>query len=152
MNREQVEQRAYDLFNGGLICAESVLMAVLESAQAPTDGFTPGIATCFGGGVGRCKEEMCGALAGGLMAIGLLRGRGQGRSWDEIAPTAAEFRTLVLDLCGHTRCKDVLEALGPQENLEKCKRFTASTAGIAFELLGRDAPADDGRTCGCSAR
>ena len=73
MNREQVEQRAYDLFQGGLICAESVLMAVLESAKAPADGFTPGIATCFGGGVGRCKEEMCGALAGARV---LMLGRG----------------------------------------------------------------------------
>jgi C_GCAxxG_C_C family probable redox protein len=151
MNREQVEQRAYEHFQGGLICAESVLLAVLEAAGEPAEGFAPGIATCFGGGAGRSKEEMCGALAGGLMALGLLRGRGQGRNWDEIAPTAAEYRRRVQALCGHTCCKDVLEALGPQENLEKCKRFTASAAGILHEMLGQEAPGQDGLSCGCSA-
>ena len=150
MNKEQVEQRTYDLFQGGLICSEAVLAAVLEAAGVPADGFSPRAATAFGGGVGRCREEMCGALSGGLLALGLLEGRsGSGESWDAVAARAAEFRERVRALTGRTRCRDVLEALGPQENMEKCKRFTASAAGILHELLARPEAAQQASTCGC---
>jgi len=150
MDKAQVEQRTYDLFQGGLICAESVLTAVLEAADVAADDFAPQIATAFGGGVGRCREEMCGALAGGLMALGMLQGRAQAdESWDGIASRAAEFREKVRAITGHTRCKDILDALGPQENLEKCKRFTASTAGILHDLLQRPGEAGAAQQCGC---
>jgi C_GCAxxG_C_C family probable redox protein len=136
MNKEQVEQRTYDLFQSGLHCAESVLTAVIEASGSSGDGFAPKIATAFGGGVGRCREEMCGALAGGLMALGMLRGRSKaGESWDDIAATAAEFRSRFKWLCGSIRCRDVLDALGPQENMEKCKGLTASAAGILYDML-----------------
>lgn len=150
MNKSQVEQRTYELFQGGLICAESVLTAVLEANGVEADGFAPQIATAFGGGVGRCREEMCGALAGGLMALGMMQGRtASTESWDGIAAKAAAFRERVKALTGHTRCQDVLDALGPQENLEKCKRFTASAAGIMHELLAPEATVAAPGKCGC---
>jgi C_GCAxxG_C_C family probable redox protein len=152
MDKAQVEKRTYELFQSGLICSESVLTAVLEAAGANSLEFTPKIATAFGGGVGRCREEMCGALAGGLIALGMLEGRDNaGESWDDIAVKASEFRERVQALTGHTRCKDVLDALGPQENLEKCKRFTASTAGILLELLETSEPIGAPKACGCCA-
>jgi C_GCAxxG_C_C family probable redox protein len=150
MNREQVEQRTYDLFQGGLMCSEAVLAAVLESSGVPAADFTPRIATAFGGGVGRCREELCGAISGGLMAMGMLQGRAKaGENWDGIAATASEFRDRVKALTGHTRCKDVLDALGPQQNMEKCKRFTASTAGILHELLALSEQVSTSQKCGC---
>ncbi|WP_243359474.1 C-GCAxxG-C-C family protein [Fundidesulfovibrio terrae] len=152
MNKEQVEQRTYELFQGGLICSESVLTAVLEASGVCVDGFAPRMATPFGGGVGRCREEMCGALAGGLIALGMVQGRVKaGESWDDIAANASEFRERVRAITGHTRCKDVLNALGPQENLEKCKRFTARTAGILHEILEMAEPAAAPKACGCCA-
>lgn len=152
MDRQQVEQRTYDLFQGGLICSESVLTAVLEASGVACDGFAPRIATAFGGGVGRCRQEMCGALAGGLMALGMLRGKAMpGDNWDDVAAVAAEYRGRVRELTGHTSCREVLEALGPQENLEKCKRFTASVAGILHEMLESPEPVGKAGTCGCCA-
>jgi C_GCAxxG_C_C family probable redox protein len=150
MDKTQVEQRTYDLFQGGLICSESILTAILEASGVDSATFAPKIATAFGGGVGRCREEMCGALAGGLIALGMLQGRDKaGESWDDIAAKASAFRERVQALTGHTRCKDVLDALGPQENLEKCKRFTASTAGILHELLETSEPIGTPKVCGC---
>lgn len=142
MDKAQVEQRTYDLFQGGLVCSEAVLMAVLEASGVDADGFAPRIATAFGGGVGRCREEMCGALAGGLMALGMLRGRAKaGENWAGLAATAVEFREKVRAITGHTRCRDVLDAFGPQENYEQCKRFTAGVAGILHDLLERSGQA-----------
>jgi len=152
MNREQVEQRTYELFQGGLICSESVLAAVLEASGVSADGFTPRIATAFGGGVGRSREEMCGALAGGLMALGMIQGRAKaGENWDDVAAKASEFRERVRAITGHTRCRDVLDALGPQENMEKCKRLTASMAGILHELLEMSESVAPAKQCGCCA-
>ncbi|GFK95322.1 hypothetical protein NNJEOMEG_03181 [Fundidesulfovibrio magnetotacticus] len=152
MDKAQVERRAYELFQGGLICSEAIYAAVLEgSGKAPAEIAT-GVATPFGGGVGRSREEMCGALAGGLVALGALRGRaGAGCDWDDVADKAADFRERVLALTGRTSCKEVLAALGPQENMEKCKRYTASAAGILYELLEDARPAGAPRTCGCCA-
>lgn len=152
MERRQVEERAYELFQGGLICSESVLLAVLEGAGAAGGEVGPRVATAFGGGVGRSREELCGALAGGLIALGLLEGRDRaGENWDDVAVAAAAFREEVRALTGHTRCRDILEALGPQENMEKCKRLTANAAGILHELLRQAAPAGARAACGCRA-
>ncbi len=60
-------------FASGLYCAESVLLAVAE-AHGLAHPMIPRIATGFCGGVSR-TSGMCGALAGGIMALGLLTGR-----------------------------------------------------------------------------
>ncbi|MFP5239759.1 MAG: C-GCAxxG-C-C family protein [Acidobacteriota bacterium] len=150
MNKAQVEQRTYELFQGGFHCAESVLAAVLEASGAEPGGIPLQAATAFGGGMGRCKEETCGAITGGILALGLLQGRtSPGQGWDGVAARAAEFRDKVRAITGHTSCREVLEALGPQENMEKCKRLTASSAGILHELLEKPAPCGPAATCGC---
>lgn len=150
MNKAQVEQRTYELFQGGFHCAESVLAAVLEASGAKPEAVPLQAATGFGGGMGRCKEETCGAITGGILALGLLEGRNSpGQCWDGVAARAAEFRDKVRAITGHTRCRDVLEALGPQENMEKCKRLTASSAGILHELLEKPATCAPAGKCGC---
>ncbi|WP_243313461.1 C-GCAxxG-C-C family protein [Fundidesulfovibrio agrisoli] len=150
MNKNQVEQRTYELFQGGFHCAESVLAAVLEASGAEEGGIPLKAATGFGGGMGRCKEETCGAITGGILALGLLQGRtSPAQCWDGIASRAAEFREKVRAITGHTKCREVLEALGPQENMEKCKRLTASSAGILHELLEKPAACAPAAACGC---
>ena len=62
------------LFRGGkLNCAETVLVSLSQYFGEAGD-FAPRIATAFGGGV--CgRQGICGAVTGGLMAIGLRLGR-----------------------------------------------------------------------------
>ena len=56
-----------------LNCAESVLCSLLKYWGEDGD-FAPRIATAFGGGI--CgRQGLCGALTGGLMAIGMKLGR-----------------------------------------------------------------------------
>src|SRR5512145_3057575 len=97
-------ERALALHQGGLHCAEAVFLAVLESADAHGDPLVPRAASCFGAGVGRTKEELCGALAGGLLAAGCLLGRDRiGQPWDRAAEVGAELRERFLERHGHTR-------------------------------------------------
>ena len=151
MNREQVEQRTEELFEGGLHCAEAVLAAVLEGQGVA--GQSPRAASAFGGGIGRSKQELCGALSGGLIALGLLQGRDtQDERWDAVAAAAAAARARFEADHGCTTCGQVLERLGPQQGMDKCIRLAAHTAGLFHEALAMPADAGTAAACGCTDR
>jgi C_GCAxxG_C_C family probable redox protein len=52
----------------GYNCSQSVLLTMFEHWNSKNE-LVPKVATAFGGGMGRCGS-VCGALTGGLMAIG----------------------------------------------------------------------------------
>lgn len=58
----------------GFNCAESVLRGVCHAQEIDLPDVAKMMATPFGGGIGRC-EDVCGALAGGVMALGACIGR-----------------------------------------------------------------------------
>ena len=68
------EERVQQIWDSGFNCAESVLKACQEIYQLPGAEVVPKVATGFGGGIGR-KGSVCGALTGGIMALGLEMGR-----------------------------------------------------------------------------
>ncbi|NLF40928.1 C_GCAxxG_C_C family protein [bacterium] len=68
------EDTAAALFADGYNCAQSTFCALCE--RLGMDRNTALKTSCgFGGGMGR-NQEVCGAVAGGIMAIGLRHGRG----------------------------------------------------------------------------
>jgi len=64
---------AQKLFDDGFNCAESVLLALAGRLEVASP-LLPRIASGFGGGMAR-TQSTCGALAGGVMGIGLKFGR-----------------------------------------------------------------------------
>lgn len=68
-----VAQRCRELFDSGYFCAESVLLAVAEH-RGIDSGVLSRLATGFCGGISR-NNGWCGALTGGIMALGLVHGR-----------------------------------------------------------------------------
>jgi len=56
----------------GYNCSQSVLLTMFEHWGCKSE-LVPRVATAFGGGMGRCGS-VCGALTGGLMAIGIKYG------------------------------------------------------------------------------
>lgn len=136
MDATQAQRRALDLHRNGYHCGEAVLVAVLEAAKIPLPSLIPRVATGFGGGVGRSRAEICGALAGGLMAIGCLCGRDrQGESWEGTAQVAAQLREQFLKRHASTCCADILEALGPQQDQHLCKELSGTTAELTCQIL-----------------
>jgi C_GCAxxG_C_C family probable redox protein len=67
--RKVVCERAVAYFLENYNCAQSVLLAMFEHWNGKND-LIPKIATAFGGGIGRCGS-VCGALTGGMMALGI---------------------------------------------------------------------------------
>ena len=74
MNPKIVEEKAMQRFGtGGLLCAETVLNTIAEEAGLQS-AIIPKIATGFCSGLAR-TGGMCGAVSGGIMALGLIYGR-----------------------------------------------------------------------------
>jgi C_GCAxxG_C_C family probable redox protein len=69
----EVVERSRELFDSGFNCAESVFLAVAES-RGDECTVIPGVATGFCSGMAR-TERLCGAVSGGVLAVGLALGR-----------------------------------------------------------------------------
>jgi len=73
-NLSEREKRVQQIYDSGYNCAESVLKSCQEIYRLPGAEAVPKVATGFGGGIGR-KGSVCGALTGGILALGLAMGR-----------------------------------------------------------------------------
>jgi C_GCAxxG_C_C family probable redox protein len=136
MTQQEVEAYAFTMICSGRNCAESVLLTAMAHCGIEPGGTPARIATGFGGGVGRCQGELCGALAGGVMALGLGFGRDiAGASSEKVSELAAEFRKQFIKRHGSSTCGVLLEQFGEQDNWSACKRLVADTAGILFDLI-----------------
>lgn len=121
---EDPAERAGQLFDQGLNCAQ----AVLQANCGPREREWMDVAAAFGGGIGdsRC---LCGAVSGGVMALGL---RGQGR---KAARLVAAFKKRN----GTTCCKGLSAPYRwmSAEHQANCRRITVETTGDVARLLGR---------------
>ena len=73
MSQRSAKDAALDYFAQRYNCAESVLLGLIEYYNLECE-CAPRIASGFGGGVGQCGD-LCGAVSGAVMAIGLIFGR-----------------------------------------------------------------------------
>lgn len=84
----KTSEKAVELFDSGFNCAEAVLLALSQEFDQKSP-LIPRIATGFGAGVGRAGQ-ICGALSGAVMAIGLLKGCDKGEEEREKRNAAFE--------------------------------------------------------------
>lgn len=114
-------ESAVKLFDSGFNCAESVLLVLAEEFGQKTP-LIPRIATGFGGGVGR-SGNICGALSGAIMAIGLKIGCDEAEE-KEKRTTVYESVQLMIKAFekefGSTECKTLTQCdLQTQEGQDK---------------------------------
>jgi len=100
--------RATEHMSNGYVCSEAVLLATCEAFDMHTDNeVIPRIANLFAGGMGN-TGEVCGAVSGALMAMGLIKDRGH--SMEEALATlglAAEFRKRFEAEMGTIICREL---------------------------------------------
>jgi C_GCAxxG_C_C family probable redox protein len=141
---DQVSQRSRELFNSGFYCAESVLMAIAESRGIQSD-LIPRIATGFCSGIGR-TGGLCGAVSGGVMAIGLTAGRSSPAGQVEDSYTLIQqFISHFEARHGSTNCReltgcDLASVEGQhtfEENhvIERCQDFVGNAASLVTALI-----------------
>lgn len=148
MNREEKIQFAGERFSEGLNCAQSTFLALAGGRIDEKTALR--VASCFGGGM-RCGE-VCGAVTGSLMAIGLHRGYHSAADKDGkmyVNQQAVLFEERFKEENGSILCKELLKYdLSKPEDLEKikelhlfdtvCPRMVTEATRIADEILAGD--------------
>lgn len=136
--------RASGYLKKGFNCSQSIVLTVQELLDMK-DELVLKAATGFGGGVGN-MGDMCGALSGGVMAIGLRYGRSRLEQKEEKERTylyCAEWMRRFTGHFGSGRCRDILKVdlRDPEkrkaywnvpENRDRC---AAQTVGAAARIL-----------------
>jgi C_GCAxxG_C_C family probable redox protein len=149
MDKEKVKNSAKTNFKSGLNCAESVLKAILDNVDHNFPDETVALATGFGGGMGLTGNN-CGALLGGVMAVGLVHGRKN--------PLEGEFKERVdklygnpglyrffnslphrfTDQFGAIDCKKLNEDFDvwfDKDRFRRCMTIVIETAEMAMDLI-----------------
>ena len=100
------EEKAEALFMSGLNCAQSVFGAF--AADFGMDDETAAKVSCgLGGGVGRLRE-VCGAVTGATLAIGMKFGPDKAAVYPKVQDFAAKFKAE----CGTIVCRELLDGTG----------------------------------------
>lgn len=121
-NDESARETAGRLFASGYNCAQ----AVLQATTGVDDPRMLKMAEAFGGGVGGSKC-LCGAISGGVMALGW-SGKG-GKAEDLVAEFKNRYRvTCCVALTRTYKWKS-------REHLANCRKITEDTAEIVQKLL-----------------
>lgn len=121
---ESCADQAGILFDGGYNCAQ----AVLQATTGRNDSELLAMAEAFGGGIGR-SGCLCGAVTGGVMALGLL-GRGK-RNAELVEAFRREFKTT----CCRSLSKDYQWL--SREHKANCRRLTMTAAALVEQLARR---------------
>ncbi len=137
-------QQAVDTFKSGFYCAESVL-AVIAEEQGISSAYFPRIATGFCSGMAR-TSNMCGAVAGAIMALGLVYGRcSPDESVEKTYQAVQEFISRFEAEFGTSNCKALLTVdLGTEEGQQafadknmivQCLEYTGKAAQITRDII-----------------
>ena len=138
MKEEKIKEIICKHYNNGFHCAESIANTVHELFPTKS-GLNCKVTSGFCGGIGRCKQDICGALAGGIIALGSIYGRENGG--DDISKLiflSVELRQLFIEEFKTTACKDVIENLKNKPEYNDCKDVTAKTAWLLYNLVKKD--------------
>lgn len=142
---DSAQRKAEESFDGGLYCAESVVRALVGTAE-DADLLTRA-ATGFCSGMARTGGP-CGALSGGIIGIGHVLGRAQSdrpvnAAYAAVQELVGEFERI----CGARDCHRLLGCdLGSPEGQatfreqqlhRRCREFTARAAELATTAIAR---------------
>ena len=91
-------------------CAQAVAAPFADLLGTTPDELAAAMSG-FGGGMGGCHEEVCGAVSGGIYVLSRLHADPADRGGHKtVYPKAKEFRRRFQEVFGLTRCGDLLRA------------------------------------------
>jgi|BarGraNGADG00212_1021973.scaffolds.fasta_scaffold15745_1 C_GCAxxG_C_C family probable redox protein len=134
------------LFDGNFNCAQSVF-AAFASQLGMDEGLMLKMASPFGGGVSR-RGHICGAVTGGLMALGVARGADTPLGKEPAYRLGQEFMARFEARHGSIMCRvlldfDISTEAGWQQAREKglfktiCPQFVRDAVEIAQDMLDK---------------
>lgn len=139
----KIRKDAEDLFRGGFFCSEAVVSAIRSNFELDIPEEVISMASGFPVGIGRSKC-LCGAVSGGVMALGLFFGRTkQGDpKVEKNLEVAKELHDWFKTANGkNALCCRILTKefdMGKGEHKEQCICFTGLVAGKVAEIVVRE--------------
>ena len=136
---EEARTRAEKLYKSGkFLCSEAVFTVVNDHLGQPADPRMVQMASGFPVGIGM-SGCLCGAVAGGVMALGLKYGReeaGQAMS-DDMFPMSAELHDRFQKRNCSTCCRKLIKNLefGSRDHIRQCIRLTGEVAADVVDLI-----------------
>ena len=144
MNHSEI---AVNKFKEGYNCAQSVLFSYADKLNISKD-FALRISNGFGAGMGR-KQEVCGAICGGILVLNLLYGRGENDEKQKQDINYSKVRELISrfeNIHGTINCRklldgcDLLTTEGQEKfKLEKlivnCYKYVEDTVKILDKII-----------------
>ncbi|MEM3700935.1 MAG: C-GCAxxG-C-C family protein [Candidatus Bathyarchaeia archaeon] len=140
-------EKAVKRFLNGYNCAQSVLLTMFEYWNGENE-LIPKIATAFGGGIGRCGS-ICGALTGGVMALGIKYGTNEPslekrlKAYEKAQKFYKQFgrqhgSVFCRELIGYdlSNPKELEEARKAKVFEEKCANFVKSAVKTLLKISG----------------
>jgi C_GCAxxG_C_C family probable redox protein len=135
MKEEIIKEMVYRNYDEGFHCAESIANTINELFPGNSE-FSCNSASGFCGGIGGCKKDVCGALSGGIIALGLIYGRQEGGTdISKLVFLSAELRKLFIENFKTTICENVIDNLNNMSEYNDCKDLTAKTTWLLYNLI-----------------
>lgn len=137
-------EEALARFAGGLLCSQAILITYGREAGMDEQSALR-IARPFGSGMGR-TAEMCGAVTGAIMVLGLYeQGQEEKEAKEDVYRRVQEFGRRFREQNGSLNCGELLGCqLGSAEGqarfrseglLKKCQKYVSDAAEILEELI-----------------
>lgn len=139
----EADNIARNYFRQGLNCSECVLRTFLDMHDSPLPDEVMALASGFGGGVGRTRN-MCGAISGAVMALGVVNGRKnpfeketpreRAKELTQVYKPFAEMINEVQDTYGTVICRELSAPHGDfecKERKKSCQQIIGHCAALA---------------------
>lgn len=139
----KITKDAEELFRNGFFCSEAVVSSIRSNFEIDVPEAVISMASGFPVGIGRSKC-LCGAVSGGVMAIGLVFGRTVQKDpqVEETMRLSKELHDWFKEASGkNALCCRILTKefdMGQGEHKEQCVRFTGMVAGKVAEMIIRE--------------
>ena len=140
---ERIRKIAEDYYrNGDFYCSEAVVKTIIDEFQIDVSGDVIKMASGFPVGMGGMGCT-CGALTGGVMAIGLVYGRSQGKDpkVNKAMELSAKLYQIFCERHKVSCCKVLTRGMekGSPEHMEQCIAFTGEMAYEAAKIIAENA-------------
>ena len=140
---ERIRKIAEDYYrNGDFYCSEAVVKTIIDEFQIDVSEDVIKMASGFPVGMGGMGCT-CGALTGGVMAIGLVYGRSQGKDpkVNKAMELSAKLYQIFCERHKVSCCKVLTRGMekGSPEHMEQCIAFTGEMAYEAAKSIAENA-------------
>lgn len=140
---ERIRKIAEDYYrNGDFYCSEAVVKTIIDEFQIDVSEAVIKMASGFPVGMGGMGCT-CGALTGGVMAIGLVYGRSQGKDpkVNKAMELSAKLYQIFCERHKVSCCKVLTRGMekGSPEHMEQCIAFTGEMAYEAAKIIAENA-------------